>query len=47
MEFVQNKAPKVTASDLSPASWEKDRDEVYHISSVFVDEMLMVVARLE
>jgi len=24
LEFVQNKAPKVTASDLSPADWEKD-----------------------
>jgi len=24
LEFVQNKAPKVTAADLTPASWEKD-----------------------
>jgi UDP-N-acetylglucosamine pyrophosphorylase len=24
LEFVQNKAPKVTASDYTPASWEKD-----------------------
>jgi len=24
LEFVQNKAPKVTASDLTPASWPKD-----------------------
>mmetsp|Transcript_79276 Transcript_79276/g.256269 ORF Transcript_79276/g.256269 Transcript_79276/m.256269 type:complete len:354 (+) Transcript_79276:2-1063(+) len=24
LEFVQNKAPKVTASDLSPATWEKE-----------------------
>jgi len=24
LEFVQNKAPKVTESDLSPATWEKD-----------------------
>mmetsp|Transcript_10166 Transcript_10166/g.34553 ORF Transcript_10166/g.34553 Transcript_10166/m.34553 type:complete len:463 (-) Transcript_10166:227-1615(-) len=24
LEFVQNKAPKVTAADLSPASWPKD-----------------------
>merc|ERR1719487_2699795 len=24
LEFVQNKAPKVTASDMSPASWSKD-----------------------
>merc|ERR1719454_412077 len=26
LEFVQNKAPKVTASDLSPADWEANRD---------------------
>merc|ERR1719375_189763 len=26
LEFVQNKAPKVTASDLSPASWPADPD---------------------
>lgn len=25
LEFVQNKAPKVTASDLSPATWEADK----------------------
>merc|ERR1719265_339565 len=25
LEFVQNKAPKVTASDMTPASWPKDR----------------------
>ena len=25
LEFVQNKAPKVTESDLTPASWEKER----------------------
>merc|ERR1719174_2156048 len=24
LEFVQNKAPKVAASDMKPASWEKD-----------------------
>jgi UDP-N-acetylglucosamine pyrophosphorylase len=24
LEFQQNKAPKVTASDLSPASWTKE-----------------------
>lgn len=24
LEFVQNKAPKVTASDFSPAGWEKE-----------------------
>eukprot|EP00746_Dinoflagellata_sp_MGD_P089772 gnl/MRDRNA2_/MRDRNA2_35422_c0_seq1.p1 gnl/MRDRNA2_/MRDRNA2_35422_c0~~gnl/MRDRNA2_/MRDRNA2_35422_c0_seq1.p1 ORF type:complete len:480 (-),score=107.53 gnl/MRDRNA2_/MRDRNA2_35422_c0_seq1:262-1701(-) len=24
LEFVQNKAPKVTAADMSPATWEKD-----------------------
>merc|ERR1719453_1630373 len=26
LEFVQNKAPKVTAADLSPADWEANRD---------------------
>jgi len=25
LEFVQNKAPKVTATDMSPATWEKDK----------------------
>eukprot|EP00445_Apocalathium_hangoei_P023081 CAMPEP_0203899202 /NCGR_PEP_ID=MMETSP0359-20131031/41642_1 /ASSEMBLY_ACC=CAM_ASM_000338 /TAXON_ID=268821 /ORGANISM="Scrippsiella Hangoei, Strain SHTV-5" /LENGTH=717 /DNA_ID=CAMNT_0050822411 /DNA_START=65 /DNA_END=2218 /DNA_ORIENTATION=- len=27
LEFVQNKAPKVTASDLTPATWEKDSSQ--------------------
>merc|ERR1719375_2474278 len=27
LEFVQNKAPKETAADLSPASWEADRGQ--------------------
>ena len=26
LEFVQNKAPKVTKEDLSPASWSKGKD---------------------